>query len=129
MTTSTRGVVLTVAYTYPQIPALSPRSSALQSVGAVAGGGVPTSVNHANDALRVCMRFGCGARLPPHVLGDMCSACGGAGFVHPPRAVVQKRVPKRATDHMDVRPGESRDLVRAVSHLSIPGSHMGRLTV
>jgi hypothetical protein len=122
MASSTRGVALTIAYTYPHIPA----PSALQRVGAVAGGGVPMSVDHPDDALRACMRFGCGARLPAHVLGDVCSACAGAGFVRPP---VQKRVPRRATDHTRPRPRESRDLVRAVSRHLIPGPHLGRLKV
>ena len=51
--TSARTVALTVAYTYPRLPAPSgsPTSSSLRGVGAVpgGGGGVHPSANHARD--------------------------------------------------------------------------------
>ena len=106
MAKSARSVAPSVADTYPHIPAPSPTSSSLQSAG-----------NYAKETLRVCMRSGCDARLPAHVLGDTCQACSGAGIVRPstPREVAQKRTPRRATDRTRPRSRESRDLVRAVS--------------
>ena len=104
MSKSARSVASGVADTYPHIPAPSPTSSSLQRAG-----------NYAKETLRVCMRSGCGARLPARVLGDTCQACSGAGIVRPstPREVVQKR----ATDRTRPRSRESRscDLVRPVS--------------
>ncbi|KIJ08771.1 hypothetical protein PAXINDRAFT_102451 [Paxillus involutus ATCC 200175] len=63
--------------------------------------------------LRVCMRYGCGTRLPMHNVGDICEACASAGFVRAPPAVVPKRVPRRAKDRTHPLPRESIDLVRA----------------
>lgn len=107
--TTPRALALALAFTYPNLPVPSPTTAS-------AGGRVHTSVSHRQDVLRICMRFECGARLPAHVLGDVCEACAGAGFVSPPPTVVQKRVPRRATQRTCPRPRESLDIVRAVSH-------------
>ena len=106
MAKSARSVASGVADTYPHIPTPSPTSSSLQGAG-----------NYAKETLRVCMRSGCGARLPAHVLGDTCQACSGAGIARPstPREVAQKRTPSRATGRTRPRSRQSRDLVRAVS--------------
>ncbi|KAH0835725.1 hypothetical protein J3R83DRAFT_9548 [Lanmaoa asiatica] len=106
-------LALTLAFTYPHLPVPSSTSAPLHGVGTVTGGSVYASVNYGENVPRVCLRFGCGARLPVHVLGDMCEACTGAGFVRPPPAILQKRVPRRATERVCPRPRESLDLVRA----------------
>lgn len=74
------------------------------------------------------MRFGCGARIPVHVLGDICEACVRAGFVRPlpapaPAPVIvpsQNRswmyMQRRAAEHPYPRPQESL-VVRAVSRI------------
>lgn len=91
-------------------------------------GAATDHVRRHEDVLRVCMRFGCRARLPPHIPGDMCDTCTCAGFVRPlPAAppVVPKRVPRRAADRTSVtcdRPREPLDVVRVVSRLWMPGS-------
>ena len=126
-----RALAMALAFRYPNLPVPPPppppMSAPLQSVDPIGGGGrVDASVNHGRDVLRVCMRFGCGTRLPAHVRGDACEACARAGFVRPPPGVVQKRVPRRATEHTCPRPRESLELVRAVSHLLIPGSNLAR---
>ena len=103
-----RAGALTIAYTYP-----APTSSSCQSVGTDTGAGV----NHRGDALRVCIRFGCGTRLPAHVLGDMCEVCTGAGFVCPPPAPIQRHVlPSPATQRTCPRPRGSTAAVSTVSH-------------
>lgn len=98
----THALALTVAFTYPQCSEPPPPS-------------VPVGVVHDGDnALGVCVCFGCGARLPARVLEDMCEACAR---VRPPPMVVQKCVPRRATERASHRPRESLDVVRAVSCL------------
>ncbi|KAF8129064.1 hypothetical protein EV363DRAFT_1339678 [Boletus edulis] len=108
-------VASTVAYTYPHFPTPSQTLSSLHSVNANAGGRVRTGVDHRGNGARVCIRFGCSARLPTHVPGDMCGVCAGAGFVRPPPAGVQRRIPRRATECTFPRPRESLDLVGTLS--------------
>ncbi|KAG6373669.1 hypothetical protein JVT61DRAFT_6336 [Boletus reticuloceps] len=104
ITESMHTVASTVAYTYPHFPTPSQTLSSIHNVSADAGGRVRTSVDYHGNAARVCIRFGCDARLPAHVPGDMCGACAGAGFV-------QRRIPRRATERTFPRPRESLDLV------------------
>ena len=98
----------TVAYTYSNHPAPAPLAP-LQNQSGAPG-------THRRDAPRVCMRFGCGARLPLHVSGEMCEACAGAGFIRPPTVQgVVERIPGRRTPVQ-----QPLDLVRAVSFFMFP---------